>query len=57
MACGSRLGDEHAWLRGALDEYIAEENGHEEWILDDIAPAAATPEAVRARARRRRRPS
>ena len=27
----------HAWLRGPLDEYIEEEAGHDEWILDDIA--------------------
>ena len=26
-----------AWLDAALDEYIEEEAGHDEWILDDIA--------------------
>ena len=26
----------YAWLRGPLDEYVDEEQGHEEWILDDI---------------------
>jgi pyrroloquinoline quinone (PQQ) biosynthesis protein C len=37
MACGSRLGDDHGWLRSAVAEYIEEELGHEEWILSDIA--------------------
>lgn len=35
-------------LAAALDEYIAEEVGHDEWILSDIAAAGADPEAVRA---------
>jgi hypothetical protein len=26
----------HAWLVDPLNEYIEEEMGHEEWILDDI---------------------
>jgi len=30
-------------LVDALDEYIAEEIGHEEWILDDIAAAGGNP--------------
>jgi long-chain acyl-CoA synthetase len=30
-----------------LDEYIAEESGHEEWILDDIRNAGGDAEAVR----------
>jgi pyrroloquinoline quinone (PQQ) biosynthesis protein C len=37
MACGSRLPDHVQWLRRAIGEYIEEEMGHEEWILDDIA--------------------
>ena len=36
-----------AWLAGALDEYIDEEAGHDEWILDDIAACGADAEAVR----------
>ncbi|MDR2856984.1 MAG: AMP-binding protein [Novosphingobium sp.] len=32
----------------ALDDYIAEETGHEEWILADIAAAGGDAEAVRA---------
>lgn len=33
---------------GALLEYIQEERGHEEWILDDIAALGGDAEAVRA---------
>lgn len=48
MACGSRLEEPTAaWLRPALAEYIAEETGHEAWILDDIAASGGDPEAVR----------
>src|SRR3569832_846250 len=35
-ACGARLPAHLHWLRAAVDEYIAEETGHEEWILADI---------------------
>ena len=37
----------HAWLHGALDEYIEEEAGHDEWILNDIRACGADAEAVR----------
>lgn len=33
------LPSRHAWLREALAHYIAEEEGHDAWILDDIAEA------------------
>ncbi len=36
MACGARLPASHEWLRRAVAEYIEEESGHEEWILDDL---------------------
>lgn len=36
MACGARLPAGHEWLRRAVAEYIEEEIGHEEWILDDL---------------------
>jgi long-chain acyl-CoA synthetase len=39
MACGSRVPESKGWLRTAIVEYIAEEAGHEEWILNDIAAA------------------
>jgi len=47
MACGSRLNDRQEWLREALAEYIEEETGHQEWILNDIAACGADAEAVR----------
>lgn len=31
------LNPEQQWVSGALSEYIKEEAGHEQWILDDIA--------------------
>jgi heme oxygenase len=37
QATKAALPARHAWLRQPLDEYIAEEAGHDEWILDDIA--------------------
>lgn len=36
MACGARLPARLEWLRTAVGEYIEEEIGHQEWILDDI---------------------
>ena len=47
MACGSRLNDSQEWLREALAEYIEEEIGHQEWILNDIAACGANAESVR----------
>jgi len=47
MACGARLDDRHNWLRTAIAEYIEEEIGHEEWILNDIRACGADPEVVR----------
>ena len=43
----SRLPSGRQWLAEALDEYIDEESGHEEWILDDIRNAGGDAEAVR----------
>ena len=37
MAAGARLPEEKEWLREAIAEYIEEELGHQEWILNDIA--------------------
>lgn len=39
MACGSRLNAAHEWLKQAIVEYINEEYGHEQWILNDIDAA------------------
>lgn len=48
MLLGGRLPDRLAWLRGAVAEYIEEEFGHDEWILNDIAAAGGDATAVRA---------
>jgi pyrroloquinoline quinone (PQQ) biosynthesis protein C len=36
MAAGARLPDDKEWLREAIAEYIDEETGHQEWVLNDI---------------------
>ncbi|MBN8505295.1 MAG: iron-containing redox enzyme family protein [Burkholderiales bacterium] len=46
-ACREALPAHHAWLVDPLNEYIEEEAGHDEWILDDIAACGADAEAVR----------
>ncbi|MBW7910356.1 MAG: iron-containing redox enzyme family protein [Alphaproteobacteria bacterium] len=48
MAMGARLPEEKKWLHDAIAEYIEEEKGHEEWILNDIAAAGGDKEAARA---------
>jgi pyrroloquinoline quinone (PQQ) biosynthesis protein C len=45
--CRDRLPARLAWLRTALDEYIDEEQGHDAWILEDIAACGGDAEAVR----------
>lgn len=47
MAVGSRLPDDREWLRESVAEYIKEEIGHQEWILEDIATCGGDKEAVR----------
>ncbi len=47
MSLGGRLPERLAWLRGAVAEYIEEEIGHEQWILNDIAAAGGDADAVR----------
>lgn len=47
MACGARLPQHPAWMRNAVIEYIEEEKGHEEWILNDLKACGADAEAVR----------
>ena len=46
-ACRARLPERLAWMHPALDEYIAEEQGHDRWILDDVAACGGDPSAVR----------
>ncbi|WP_447594285.1 TenA family transcriptional regulator [Stenotrophomonas rhizophila] len=41
MACGARLPARLEWLRTAIGEYIEEEMGHQEWVLDDLAACGA----------------
>lgn len=47
MACGGRLSGEYEWLRTAIGEYIDEEMGHQEWVLNDIETCGGNKEAVR----------
>jgi pyrroloquinoline quinone (PQQ) biosynthesis protein C len=47
MACGGRLSEQYEWLRTAIGEYIEEEMGHQEWVLDDIAACGFDKEVVR----------
>jgi pyrroloquinoline quinone (PQQ) biosynthesis protein C len=47
MAVGARLPDDSAWLRTAVIEYIAEEAGHEEWVLDDLEACGVDRAAAR----------
>jgi long-chain acyl-CoA synthetase len=48
MALGGRLPERLGWLRKAVAEYIEEEIGHEEWILNDIDAAGGDVAQVRA---------
>ena len=48
MACGSRLPDRLEGVREALVEYIEEEYGHHEWILNDLQACGEDREACRA---------
>lgn len=36
MSVGARLPESKEWLREAVAEYIEEELGHQEWVLNDI---------------------
>ena len=47
MAAGARLPEDKEWLRVAVGEYIEEEMGHQEWILNDIAQCGYDKEAAR----------
>ena len=48
MACGARLPARLEWLRTAVAEYIEEEIGHHEWILDDLVACGADRDRVEA---------
>jgi len=47
MACGTRLPQHPAWMRNAIAEYIEEEKGHEEWILNDLKACGVDAEKIR----------
>jgi pyrroloquinoline quinone (PQQ) biosynthesis protein C len=47
MACGSRVPADKEWLRDAMAEYVEEEVGHQEWILNDIKACGGDAEQVR----------
>nr|WP_225908832.1 iron-containing redox enzyme family protein [Pseudomonas lactucae] len=47
MACGARLPSRLEWLRKAVCDYIEEEYGHEQWVLNDIAACGGDAHAVR----------
>lgn len=47
MACGERLPARLNWMQKAIAEYISEEIGHEEWILDDISASGGDWKSVR----------
>ncbi|MBA54205.1 MAG: AMP-dependent synthetase [Pseudomonadales bacterium] len=47
MACGGRLPEDKEWVREALAEYIEDEYGHQEWILNDIEACGGDKDTVR----------
>lgn len=47
MAVGSRLPARLLWLQPEVIHYLEEEQGHDEWILADIAAAGGDAAAVR----------
>lgn len=47
MAAGARFPEDREWLRTAIAEYIEEEIGHQEWILNDIAACGYDKQVAR----------
>jgi pyrroloquinoline quinone (PQQ) biosynthesis protein C len=47
MAAGARIPGNREWLRNAIAEYIQEELGHQEWILNDIQACGYDRDAAR----------
>ncbi len=47
MLLGGRLPSRLDWMRTAVAEYVEEEIGHEEWILNDLLATGADAQAVR----------
>ncbi|MBT4256140.1 MAG: iron-containing redox enzyme family protein [Halieaceae bacterium] len=47
MAAGARMSVEKEWLRTAMAQYVEEELGHQEWILNDIAASGYDADVAR----------
>lgn len=47
MSVGAKLPESKEWLREAVAEYIKEELGHQEWILNDISACGFDKQSVR----------
>jgi len=47
MACGARLPERLEWLREAIVNYIEEEVGHQEWVLNDLQALGVDKESIR----------
>jgi thiaminase len=47
LACGARLPLRLEWLREAVCEYIEDEYGHEQWVLNDIEACGGDKSSVR----------
>lgn len=47
MNVGAKLPESKEWLREAVAEYIEEELGHQEWILNDIQQCGFAKESAR----------
>jgi pyrroloquinoline quinone (PQQ) biosynthesis protein C len=47
MATGARLPERYSWLLSPVAEYIEEEIGHEEWVLNDLQACGFDKEQVR----------
>jgi len=46
MACGSRLPARLSWMQPYVVEYIDEEQGHEQWICNDLQATGADARAL-----------
>jgi len=47
MCMGASLPDRNLWMQAAIAEYIEEEQGHEQWILNDIDAAGGDAAVAR----------
>jgi pyrroloquinoline quinone (PQQ) biosynthesis protein C len=45
-ACRRHLPARHDWLKPSLDEYVKEEEGHDQWILEDLRVCGADPKQI-----------